>query len=201
MAVVQVTNVLYNQPHTKPDGSVTQKHVLQYVNLRDGKPGSKSFFLGSKFFGKLQEMNLQSGSTITIKNQQQGVQPNGAPNWNVVDIIFGKSAGGAPTPPPSPLIFSPINRGSYQQKSISQAGPTAKDISMEVSGILQAVVSSGKHIGSEETELRRLLSIKRKVAVELESGAFTALTEDDLRLSNQTQDDPYTTTMEVEDPF
>lgn len=48
------------------------------------------------------------------------------------------------------------------------ANTVSKDTSMEVSGLLQALVNSGTPTEEIETRLRNLLNLKRKIAAELE---------------------------------
>ena len=119
-----------------------------------GNPGDT----GPRVKGKT--VTLTSGDTAKIIFERQGKLTK------TLELeVVGKTALNlsprATTTTLSPTIAVPTTKPPF-------LAPTNKDISMEVSGLLQAIVHNGQHNGQEEAELIRLLSIKRKVAKSLE---------------------------------
>lgn len=68
----------------------------------------------------------------------------------------------------SNLMSKDVNISKYREFSTTGSSPVSKDTSMEVSGLLQALINSGVK-DNLEGALREALKLKRKIALELET--------------------------------
>lgn len=112
------------------------------------------------------EVSITYEPTTNSKGQVNNkVVQNGITKVNVSTVSTTEnSAGPAPT---SNSTVVPVTTGQHTDWA-------AKDISMEVSGLLQAIIQHHGLDSNTEHLLRTALTLKRQVAADVKNGAFTA---------------------------
>lgn len=156
---------------------------MQVEGPRTNKKGGEYFFVhiigGGNKFTTIQNTNEVSESIGDLVNIAFESKVNGNFTNNTIKKIEILESGAgfvgqsgqpsvsntvqAAAPKTTTQLLSKPNTGSS-----SQGTTPSKDVSMEVSGLLQALINRGTKTGDLESELRNVLRLKRQIANELE---------------------------------
>lgn len=153
-------------------GVVEKIEVQGPFEGKNGKPDFDrlTFTVAGQKFTKLTNVGtgteINEGDNVHVFFSQ--TQNGRFTNNNIIKIQHSDKAastGGASKS--SAKSYSAPKASSSNQSTSGQT--SSKDISMEVSGILQALINSGGMRDTLESELREALQLKRRVAQELEA--------------------------------
>ncbi len=162
-------------------GVLEKIEVTGPIAGKNGKPDFDrvTFTVGGKTFSKLTNVNadlgLEEGDTVHIF--YTSVQNGRFTNNNVIKIetVDSSSSISESTTSTAGTNTKTAKRAEGYLKTqtspsitLTSGSPTTKDISMEVSGLLQAIITREGLDSETEGKLRTALGLKRRVAQELE---------------------------------